>query len=275
MRLRVVCGLAVTIAIFCPTRRLSSVDFPAFGRPTMATNPARDFAFCFVAGFVIGLVGGGDAERFHFAIKMGALESEGAGGLRHVPAVFLQLSQDKFALVGAARFMKRSIRLVQTFRNAAEKFRRKMMRFDARLRANNDQAFNEIAQFAHVSRPRIAQKNFEGGFAQLARFLSVFGTELIQEMARKNRNVFLAVAQRRNKKGNYVQAVKQILTKRAARNFLVEVFVGGGDNAHIYAHRLVGADRLESLLFKYAQDFRLRAKAHVADFVEKKRAAIG
>jgi len=31
--------------------------------------------------------------------KDGALESEGAGGLRHVPAVFLQLSQDKFALV--------------------------------------------------------------------------------------------------------------------------------------------------------------------------------
>jgi len=38
---------------FLSDQAVSSVDFPAFGRPTMATNPARDFAFCFVAGFVI------------------------------------------------------------------------------------------------------------------------------------------------------------------------------------------------------------------------------
>src|SRR5271167_804629 len=43
MRLRVVCGFEVTIATFCPTNRFSSVDFPAFGRPMMATNPARRF----------------------------------------------------------------------------------------------------------------------------------------------------------------------------------------------------------------------------------------
>src|SRR5713101_6061794 len=40
MRLRVVCGLEVTIATFCPTRRFTSVDLPAFGRPSTATNPA-------------------------------------------------------------------------------------------------------------------------------------------------------------------------------------------------------------------------------------------
>src|ERR1700730_13860592 len=39
MRFRVVCGLEVTMAIFWPTRRFTRVDFPAFGRPTMATNP--------------------------------------------------------------------------------------------------------------------------------------------------------------------------------------------------------------------------------------------
>src|SRR5215467_4250588 len=45
MRLRVVCGLEVTMATFWPTRRFSSVDFPAFGRPTMATNPDRGSDF--------------------------------------------------------------------------------------------------------------------------------------------------------------------------------------------------------------------------------------
>src|SRR5579863_5859921 len=45
MRLRVVCGLSVTIATFCPTTRFRNVDFPAFGRPTIATNPARKLGF--------------------------------------------------------------------------------------------------------------------------------------------------------------------------------------------------------------------------------------
>src|SRR5262245_41062511 len=39
MRLRVVWGLSETMATFSPTRRLTSVDFPAFGRPTTATSP--------------------------------------------------------------------------------------------------------------------------------------------------------------------------------------------------------------------------------------------
>ncbi len=38
---RVVCTLCVTMASFCPTSALSSVDFPAFGAPISATNPAR------------------------------------------------------------------------------------------------------------------------------------------------------------------------------------------------------------------------------------------
>ena len=42
MRLRVVCGLSETIATFSPTRALTSVDLPALGRPTTATEPARN-----------------------------------------------------------------------------------------------------------------------------------------------------------------------------------------------------------------------------------------
>ena len=39
MRLRVVCGLAVTMATFSPVRALRSVLLPTLGRPRMATNP--------------------------------------------------------------------------------------------------------------------------------------------------------------------------------------------------------------------------------------------
>src|SRR4030042_5139624 len=39
MRLRVVWGLLDMMAIFSPKRKLRRVDFPAFGRPMMETNP--------------------------------------------------------------------------------------------------------------------------------------------------------------------------------------------------------------------------------------------
>src|SRR5271157_3119901 len=42
MRLRVVCGLRVTMASFSPTSAFSNVDFPALGRPMMETNPERN-----------------------------------------------------------------------------------------------------------------------------------------------------------------------------------------------------------------------------------------
>src|SRR5579859_1847241 len=206
---------------------------------------------------------------------MRAFEPERAGGLRHVPAIFLQLAQDEFAFVGAARFLQRAVRLMQTFGDAAEKFRRKMMWFDARLRANDDEALDEIAKFAHVAGPGIAHENFERIFAQFARFLAVLRTEFIEEMADENGYIGEAVAKGRNEKRDDVQAIEKILAKGAARDFLVEVFVGGGDDANIDAHGLIGADRLEALLFEHAQNFCLRAKAHVADFVEKKRAAVG
>ena len=40
-RARVVCALALTIATFCPTSALTSVDLPALGAPITATNPQR------------------------------------------------------------------------------------------------------------------------------------------------------------------------------------------------------------------------------------------
>src|SRR5271166_5001037 len=41
MRLRVVCGLRVTMASFSPTSAFNKVDLPALGRPMMDANPER------------------------------------------------------------------------------------------------------------------------------------------------------------------------------------------------------------------------------------------
>src|SRR5215471_13328016 len=46
MRVRVVCGFSVTMAIFSPTNALSNVLLPALGRPIMETKPERKAILC-------------------------------------------------------------------------------------------------------------------------------------------------------------------------------------------------------------------------------------
>src|SRR6266852_4708848 len=178
MRLRLVCGFDVTIAIFCPTRWVSRVD---------------------------------------------------------VPAVILQLAQNKFTLIGAARFVQRGIWVLGTLRHSAKDLGRQMVRLDARLRANNDQALDEVAQLANVSGPRMPQQNLRGGIAELAGSLAVRGAELVQEMLGQDGDILFAVAQRRHEEGNYVQPVEEVLAEGAARDLLFEILVCGGEHANVDA----------------------------------------
>src|SRR5215470_11923205 len=88
MRLRVVCGLEATMATFWPTRRFSSVDFPALGRPTTAAKPARwagGRCCCAVSFMAAGTgsagVDGGARELLHFDAQHLALV-----GFQHLEA---------------------------------------------------------------------------------------------------------------------------------------------------------------------------------------------
>src|SRR6266550_4941219 len=221
------------------------------------------------------LVGGSDSQRLYFAVEVAALQAKSRGRLRHVPAMLLQFPQYEFPLVGAAGLMQRRVRMVRAFRGAAEEFGRKVMRLDARLGADDDEPLDEVSQFANISRPGVADENFHGGVAELARFLSVGRAEFAQEISCQRGDVLPAVAQGRHAKGNHVQAIEKILAKGAARDFLFEMLVRCGDDAHVDAQGSVGAHALEALFLEDPQNFRLRAQAHVADFIEEERPAVG
>src|SRR5262249_2324444 len=150
--------------------------------------------------------------------------------LRHVPTVFLKLAQDKLAFVGAARFVQRRVGMLRALRDAPKKLRRKVMRLDTRLRADDHKPLDKIAEFAHVARPGIPQENFQCGVTELTSPLAIGGAEVIEEISRQNGDVFFAVAKRRNEEGNHVQTIEQILAKGAAANFLLEVLIRGGEN---------------------------------------------
>src|SRR5262249_6875463 len=56
--------------------------------------------------------------------------------------------------------------------------------------------------------------------------------------------------------------------------FLLEVAVCGGEHAHIHADGLLATDAIHLAFLKEAKQFRLNIEAHLADFVEEKRAAV-
>ena len=139
---------------------------------------------------------------------MAALETQCLRRLSHIPAIFFQLAQHEFALVGGPRLLQAFVRFLRALGRAAEYFRRQMMRFDPRRRANDDEPFDQIFQFAHIPGPGITQQHIDSGRAEFLLFLAVFLAEGAQEMRRQNRDVLYSIAQRRHVKWNHVQPIK-------------------------------------------------------------------
>ena len=74
--------------------------------------------------------------------------------------------------------------------------------------------------------------------------------------------------------GNDVQPVEQIFAERALGHHLLQIAVGGGNDAHVDLGRVRVADALELALLQHAQQLHLHARAHRPDFVEEQRALV-
>ena len=98
---------------------------------------------------------------------------------------------------------------------------------------------------------------------------------LPQEVRGQQRNVFAAIAQRRQADLDGVQAEEQILAEAALGDFGVEVGIGRGEDADVHAARLRGADALELAGLERAQQLGLQVLRDVGDLVEEQRAAVG
>ncbi len=94
-------------------------------------------------------------------------------------------------------------------------------------------------------------------------------------MPRQQQHIVAAVAQGRQVDLHDVQPVEQILAELAAGNGLREVAVGRGDETDVDAQFLRAADAGERAVFEKAQQLGLERLAHVGDFVEENRAAVG
>ena len=146
---------------------------------------------------------------------------------------------------------------------------------DFRSRGHDHAMLDRRAQFAHVARPIVSEQRVHRVGGQLEQRFLIRLAEMPQKFANEKRNIFLPLAQRRHGDVHDVETEIEIVAKFSLLHQLREVLVRGGDEAHIGAQELVAAHALEGALFAdHAQQFHLRARIDLADFVEKNRAAI-
>src|SRR5439155_14903932 len=88
-------------------------------------------------------------------------------------------------------------------------------------------------------------------------------------------NVLPALAQGRQLNRDDFETKEKILTKLAGGAGGLQIVVGGRQQPHIHLDRLVAADAKDFLVLQDAQQLRLKRDGHVADFIEKERAAVG
>src|SRR5665213_1098129 len=87
-------------------------------------------------------------------------------------------------------------------------------------------------------------------------------------------DVIPALAQRRQRDGNYVQPEEQVFAEQSVFDSLREIMIGRCNDANIDTNCLVAADPLNFSCLECAQQFCLRLHAQVADLVEKQRTCI-
>ncbi len=83
-----------------------------------------------------------------------------------------------------------------------------------------------------------------------------------------------ALAQRRQFDGKDDDAMIEIAPEAARLDQLLEIAMRGHHHAHVHGGGLVRADALHLALFKHAQQLGLHGERHVANLIEKERAAM-
>ena len=102
----------------------------------------------------------------------------------------------------------------------------------------------------------------------------VAGRVALQEVLGEQRDVVAPVAQRRDRHGDDVQAVVEVLAEAPLAHGGPQILVGGGDQAQVDLQR-PPAEPLDLALLQHAQELDLDVRRDLADLVEEQRAAVG
>ena len=132
-----------------------------------------------------------------------------------------------------------------------------------------------VFEFSNVAGPAVAHDQS----ARLRRYafegpLASFGV-LRGEVEGEQGNIIAVLAQRRDGNGDYVEAVVEVLSELGGFNGLLEIFVGGGENASFEGYGMSSADAFELSLLKDSQKLGLHGRRELTDFVKEEGSICG
>ena len=128
-----------------------------------------------------------------------------------------------------------------------------------------------IHQLAHIAGPVVGAQRRQQ--VRLHRDAAL-GLQRLQGTLQQGVQV-AALAQCRQLQRKAVQTVVQVFAEQPGGHGAGQVAVGGADEREIDRHRLAAAERLHLALLQHAQQPRLQCQRHIANLVQKQRAALG
>ena len=146
-----------------------------------------------------------------------------------------------------------------------------MLGVDQRSIAQDQGPLEHVAQLTDIAGPFVTAQCLN----RLSRQCRRGGSELAEKASRKRQNIVAPLAERRKANVEDVQTVIEIRTEFPLRHRIVQIAIGGGDDANVNANRPRPAQSQELTLLEHAQELRLRRRRHLGDFVEEQHAARG
>src|ERR1700683_374308 len=132
-----------------------------------------------------------------------------------------------------------------------------------------------MVQLSNITRPRMVEKDLHRHRLEAFQLLAIALRRLPEKMMREERNIFLALAKRREVDLDSVQTEKEILAKAATGDLHLDVGVRGGEDANVHPASGGRAHAFELARFEGAQELGLEIHRNVCNFIEEERATVG
>src|ERR1043166_3117325 len=139
--------------------------------------------------------------------------------------------------------------------------------------AGDHRPLDDALQLTHVAGPVVLLELIQGLFLHGFELSPDLLVELGDEETDQQRDVFLALPERRDRDGENIETVEQVLPELPLADLFLQVAVGGGDDPHVDFDRAGITQSLELAFLDDPEQPGLQLQGHLADLVEQYGAA--
>ncbi|MPM77976.1 hypothetical protein SDC9_124986 [bioreactor metagenome] len=150
----------------------------------------------------------------------------------------------------------------------------KPVRHQVGVHGGNHEALHKILEFAHVSGPFVSQELLNYTLREHLN-ARIFLTEMLQIKKGKGKDVLLPFTQGRYLHRHHTDSVIQVGAEASVEHHLLQILVGGAQQAEINRICLCGAQSLYLPALQNSEQLSLQSQGHGVDFIQKQGAAVG